>query len=98
MKLEFIPKFIMLIAGAVVSVITIAKNYEPIYSLELLFGTLVIFYLLGLIVKWIVQKTLANSAPVQQMSVNQKSKVTEVPERKAEEEEKISEQENAAED
>lgn len=95
MKLEFIPKFIMLIAGAVVSVITIAKNYEPVYSLELLFGTLVIFYLLGLIVKWIVQKTLANSAPVQQMSVNQKSKVTEVPERK---EEKMSEQENAAEE
>lgn len=95
MKLEFIPKFIMLIAGAVVSVITIAKNYEPVYSLELLFGTLVIFYLLGLIVKWIVQKTLANSAPVQQMSVNQKSKVTEIPERK---EEKMSEQENAAEE
>ena len=51
MKLEFIPKFIMLLAGAVVSILTIVKEMDVTYSLELLLATLVIFYIIGLIAK-----------------------------------------------
>ena len=47
MKLEFIPKFIMLLAGAVVSILTIVKEMDVTYSLELLLATLVIFYIIG---------------------------------------------------
>lgn len=58
MKLEFIPKFIMLLAGAIVSIITIVKDMDVTYSLALLLATLVIFYIVGLIAKKIIQKTV----------------------------------------
>jgi len=57
-KLEFIPKFIMLLAGAVVSIITIIKDMDVTYSLALLLATLVIFYIIGLIAKKIIRKTI----------------------------------------
>lgn len=58
MKLEFIPKFITLLAGSVVCIITIVNDMEVVYSLELLLATLVIFYIIGLIAKKIIQKVL----------------------------------------
>lgn len=58
MKLEFIPKFITLLAGAVVCIITIVNDMDVVYSLELLLATLVIFYIIGLIAKKIIQKVL----------------------------------------
>lgn len=58
MKLEFIPKFITLLAGSIVCIITIVNDMEVVYSLELLLATLVIFYIIGLIAKKIIQKVL----------------------------------------
>jgi len=58
MKLEFIPKFITLLAGSVVCIITIVNDMEVVYSLELLLATLVIFYIIGLIAKKVIQKVL----------------------------------------
>ena len=51
MKAEFIPKFIMLLAGAIVCIITIVNGTDVTYSLEMLLATLIIFYIIGLIVK-----------------------------------------------
>ncbi|MCD7825312.1 MAG: hypothetical protein LUH14_05045 [Clostridiaceae bacterium] len=74
MKLEFIPKFITLLAGAIVAVITIVKDMDTTYSLELLLATLIIFYIIGLIAKKIIQKVLEgnmfvrrNAAPIENM-------------------------------
>lgn len=58
MKLEFIPKFITLLAGAIVSIITIVEDMDVTYSLELLLATLIIFYIIGLIAKKIIQKVI----------------------------------------
>ena len=58
MKAEFIPKFIMLLAGAIVCIITIVNGTDVTYSLEMLLATLIIFYIIGLIVKKIVVKVL----------------------------------------
>lgn len=66
MKLEFIPKFIMLLAGAIVSVITIVEDMDVTYSLELLLATLVIFYIIGLIAKKIIQKVVEGNMFVRQ--------------------------------
>ena len=57
-KLEFIPKFITLLAGAIVSIITIVEDMDVTYSLELLLATLIIFYIIGLIAKKIIQKVI----------------------------------------
>lgn len=56
MKAEFIPKFIMLLAGAIVCIITIVNGTDVTYSLEMLLATLIIFYIIGLIVKKVVVK------------------------------------------
>lgn len=58
MKLEFIPKFITLLAGAIVSVTTIVNDMDVTYSLELLLATLIIFYIIGIIAKKIIQKVM----------------------------------------
>ena len=58
MKLEFVPKFITLLAGAIVSIITIVEDMDVTYSLELLLATLIIFYIIGLIAKKIIQKVI----------------------------------------
>lgn len=66
MKLEFIPKFIMLLAGAVVSIIMIINDTDVTYSLELLLATLIIFYIIGLITKKIIQKVMESNMFVKQ--------------------------------
>lgn len=72
MKLEFIPKFVTLLAGAIVSVITIIKDMDVTYSLELLLATLVIFYIIGLIAKKIIQKVLEGNMFVKQQKAHEK--------------------------
>lgn len=58
MKIDFIPKFVMLLAGAIVCIITIVNDMDTTYSLELLLGTLIIFYIIGLIAKKLIQKVI----------------------------------------
>lgn len=70
MKAEFIPKFIMLLAGAIVCIITIVNGTDVTYSLEMLLATLIIFYIIGLIVKKIVVKVLEGNMFVKQADTN----------------------------
>lgn len=56
----------MLLAGAVVCIITIINGTDVTYSLELLLATLIIFYILGLIVKKVIQKVLEGNMFVKQ--------------------------------
>lgn len=58
MKLDYIPKFITLLAGAVVCIISIKNDMDVTYSLELLLAVLVIFYVIGLIAKKVIQMTV----------------------------------------
>ena len=58
MKLDFIPKFFTLLAGAVICIVTIVNDMDTTYSLELLLATLIIFYIIGLIAKKIIQKVV----------------------------------------
>ncbi len=71
MKLAFIPKFIMLLAGAVVGIITIVNDMDTTYSLELLLATLVIFYIIGLIAKKVIQTVLEGNMFVRQQKAVQ---------------------------
>lgn len=54
MKLELIPKVITLLAGAVVCIVCIVRDIDTLYSLEALLATLIIFYIIGCIVKRII--------------------------------------------
>lgn len=58
MKTRYIPAVTMLSAGAVVSISSIVKQWDVLYSLKLLLGVLIVFYILGLIAKALVVRTL----------------------------------------
>lgn len=94
MKQRYIPAFIMLLAGAITCAICMIKKYEVLYSLELLLGALVIFYIIGRIVQKIAEKQL--------VVVIEEEKEEDTPEegeeqKESEEQEEISEEEDKAE-
>ena len=68
----------MLLAGAVVCIITIVKDMDVTYSLALLLGVLVIFYIIGLIAKKIIQKVVDGNMFKRQQE--QKDENVELPE------------------
>jgi uncharacterized membrane protein YqjE len=60
-KTEFIPKFIMLFAGAIVCIISIVKHMDTTYSLEVLLAVLIIFYLIGCLARWIIERVMVSN-------------------------------------
>lgn len=81
MKRKMIPIFLMLVAGAITSIITYIKDYELTRMLWTLLGALIVFYVLGVV----VQKTL-NLFDEQIEEAEKKAKEAEIKE--AEEKEK----------
>lgn len=63
MKTRFIPALITLIAAACVSVINILNKTELVTGLKTLLYVIVIFYILGLIVKMVINKTVIEDIP-----------------------------------
>lgn len=61
MRTEYIPKFITLLAGAVVCIISIVKHMDTTYSLEILLATLLIFYVIGTIARKIIEKVMVSN-------------------------------------
>ncbi len=55
-KLKLLPVLIMLLAGAITSVITYVLKYETSTMLWILAGVLILFYVLGIIVQKIIHK------------------------------------------
>ena len=55
---HYLPALIMLIAGAITSILNIINKVELVTSLKRLLVVLIIFYILGLITRAIVEKTL----------------------------------------
>lgn len=47
-----IPSVLMLTAGAITCIIMIIRQYSLLEQLSLLFGVLILFYVLGCIIKW----------------------------------------------
>lgn len=56
MRQRYIPAFIMLIAGAVTSIIDIVNGTPRLDSLKRLLLVLIIFYIIGLIAKALIKK------------------------------------------
>lgn len=52
MKRKNLPLLMMLIAGAIICIINLVRNYTILGQLTSLLVTLVVFYLLGSLLKW----------------------------------------------
>jgi hypothetical protein len=66
MKERYIPAFIMLIAGAITSIINIVNQVELVTALKRLLLVIIIFYIIGLIMKAILQIGLKKLAKKQE--------------------------------
>lgn len=62
MKTEFIPKFITLLAGAVISIVCIVKDVEVTRALEILLSTLILFYIIGCLVRRLIERVLISNS------------------------------------
>ena len=62
MKTEFIPKFITLLAGAVISIVCIVKDVEVTRALEILLATLILFYIIGCLVRRLIERVLISNS------------------------------------
>ena len=62
MKTEFIPKFITLLAGAVISIVCIVKDVEVTRALEILLATLILFYKIGCLVRRLIERVLISNS------------------------------------
>lgn len=62
MKTEIIPKVITLLAGAIVSIVCIINGVDVTRSLEFLLATLIIFYIVGCLVKRMIQNILISNS------------------------------------
>lgn len=84
MQTRYIPATVMLLAGTVASIMSIINKFQLLYTLELVLAVLIIFYIVGIIAKKIVEFAF-RTKPVE-----------EVQETEAEEENLNSEQESEA--
>lgn len=62
MKTEFIPKVITLLAGAVISIVCIITDVEVTRSLEFLLATLILFYIIGCLVRRLIERVLISNS------------------------------------
>ncbi|NLP34607.1 MAG: hypothetical protein GX359_05345 [Clostridiales bacterium] len=66
MRLKYLPAFIMLTAGAIVSIIDIMHKLPLHVALKRLLLVLIIFYIIGLIAKAIIENTLQDEPQLMQ--------------------------------
>ncbi|MED9902644.1 MAG: hypothetical protein UFG06_00510 [Lachnospiraceae bacterium] len=88
MNRKYLPLILMLVAGAVTSIITFAMKYTVIQKLVALLLVLVIFYLLGSVLKWALDifDTQNEKAALDKGEVIEKDKTAEASEQKTEKE------------
>lgn len=58
MKIRYIPAGITLVAGAITSLICVMRNYDVIYSMEVLLVVLIIFALIGMKTQKIIMNVM----------------------------------------
>lgn len=81
-KIKYIPVIVTLLAGAITSIIAIKNNYDGLEAMMTILVVLIIFYILGLILKIIAEKNFI-------------IEIEEEPEEKSEEEESEESEENS---
>ncbi len=61
MRERFIPAIVMLLAGAVTSIINIINKVEVVAGLERLLIVLIVFYMIGLIAKSVITNMIIHA-------------------------------------
>ncbi|HEX3022337.1 MAG TPA: hypothetical protein VHP81_08090 [Lachnospiraceae bacterium] len=64
MRTRYIPSIVMLLAGTVTCIISLIKSFNTTYTLELLLGVLVVFYIIGLIARKLINNIITTDLEV----------------------------------
>lgn len=96
MKTRYIPAFIMLIAGAIVCIISLVNSYSAQKTLETVLITLIIFYIIGLIARKLYRAILINFRPEKEEETTDELQEQDVVEEQEAYEEKTEENSNIA--
>lgn len=64
MRTRYIPSIVMLLAGTVTCIISLIKSFNMTYTLELLLGVLVVFYIIGLIARKLINNIITTDLEV----------------------------------
>lgn len=83
MRVRYIPALIMLVAGAITSILNIVNKVEPVSGLKRLLLILIIFFIFGLIVRAIILKITVKKAKDEEMDVEEIQEQSEGEEDKA---------------
>ncbi|WP_455718183.1 hypothetical protein [Anaerosporobacter sp.] len=59
MRTRYIPSIIMLLAGSITCAFCLIKSYSVVSTLEILLGVLIIFYIIGLIARNLINRIIA---------------------------------------
>lgn len=86
MRERYIPALVMLLAGAITSVLNIVNKVNALVSLKRLLIVLVIFYFVGIIIKAIIVKTVIHAPKkgeeVQEEGIEENVEEVQIPEPK----------------
>ncbi len=58
MRTRYIPSIIMLLAGSITCAFCLIKSYSVVLTLEILLGVLIIFYIIGLIARNLINRII----------------------------------------
>lgn len=58
MRTRYIPAGVMLLAGAVTCIVSIVQKQESVTALKTLLVVLILFYIIGLVTKFFIEKIL----------------------------------------
>lgn len=58
MRTRYIPSIIMLLAGSITCAFCLIKSYSVVSTLEILLGVLIIFYIIGLIARNLINRII----------------------------------------
>lgn len=97
MNRKYLPMVLMLLAGAITCVITLVRHYEQLRALVVLFIVLLVFYLIGCAIVWMLNSFDAQNekSSLHEGEVIEKEKPEDEPEEPEDDEESSAEPETA---
>jgi hypothetical protein len=72
---RYIPAFIMLVAGAITSIINIINKVDKITGLKRLLIVIIVFYMIGTLAKAIIKRAFKNMSKQEETQDNQEEEI-----------------------
>ena len=62
-RTKYIPSIVSLLGGLVACIVTFVNKYESLETLIIILATLIVFYIIGTVIRYVVKKVLVVDIP-----------------------------------